>query len=1473
MRHYILLITLLAFSHLSASTFSNMIVEHYTTKQGLSNNIVNCSVKDKDGFIWFGTWYGLCSFDGTNFKTYNSRHNTYSDVPPQKIQRMVEDHNGMLWIKTVDRKLYLFDKIFESFHAVHNNLKEYSDNTQIIKMERTSEGDLLLLTMNRTLLKVYTDNNRKIHIKKLYDGNTQKNRNYTSQHNILCESTDYISWISKDNYKIMVYRKGKGFKNKPSNYISQQLSTTTEKEFTCASESEDHLWIGDKNGRIYSISPESGTVRLYTLTGIHSPIRNLIAKSSGTLYISTDQGIYEYNIGYNQLQKLALPLLGNEVLEAFIDKYDKLWFREENHALVYYDPIKKESRRFVYTNSFKIGDFEVEDIGKQGIFFLTTTGELLHFNRETLSLTPLNHLSSFNKNCDKQLFFDLMLDNEGILWVSSTTNGVYRINFPKKQFQQMTDIFSLPSNINLTDGRSAGVRALFQASNGDIWVGTRWEEVIWLDRNGKIKEIFTDKNFRFGAVYHIMEDTKGNLWFSTKGRGLVLAQPDVNSPYGLRFTRFTNDAKDFNSISSNDVYRTFQDSQKRIWVATLGGGLNLLYQDKFQTHFKHQQNGFTQYPSQGLYMEVRTLTEDKEGRIWIGTMDGLMSFDSHFTQPGQINFETYRQQNENSSVTNFEGSNVMVNDIYVLYKDSRSEIWVSEFGGGLSRMTGYDSKKKRPTFQSYGIREGIRNEVVMSVAEDKEGNLWIASESELSCFNKQTQHFRTYNRYDGLPNVAFQENSMLCTQNGELWLGGNQEIIRFQPKQLVTKDIIYNTFIVDFKISKHPISSYQENNRFTKSIKYTEAIKLNYHQSMFTIEFAALNYHNPSNISFRYILEGYEKDWHYNGKNRIASYTNIPPGNYTFRVETLDETGSKLLSFKVLSIAILPPWWKTGWAYTLYTILGLVCVCIATRLTYFFLKMKNDIYIEQQLAEIKIKFFTNISHELRTPLTLIKGPIQELKAREKFTAKSLQYIELMERNINQMLQLVNQILDLRKIQSGKMRLHISTVNLTVLMKTFRYEYQLLAEEAKIDFTLQLPEKEILLWADKEKLSIVIRNVITNAFKFTPPGGSITVAIEQTPDHSRCSIRITDSGTGIAKHKLNEIFERFAQDDSLQPFYHQGTGIGLALSKEIVNLHHGDIKAESPNQQGAMFTICLPMEKEHFKPSEVDFYTDDYTETEATEPVDKNKMVVEPEINEQLPTLLLVDDSKDLRQLIKLELEDKFNIHLAGNGVEGLRKAYLYHPDIIVTDQMMPGMDGLEMLQRIREDFQISHIPVIILTARNDEKAKTKAVNLGANSYITKPFSKDYLLACIRQLLKERKQFQDRIQQHTQSTEQDSYEQFLVKKDTQLLEKIHQVIEENMDNFDFNIDTIANNIGLSRSAFFKKLKSLTGLAPVDLVKEIRLRKSVELIKNTDLSISEIAFAIGFKDSNYYSKCFRKKYSLTPREYISQWRKVE
>ena len=1448
----------------------NMIVEHYSTDQGLPNNVVNCSLKDRDGFLWFGTWYGLCRFDGLKFRTYNKLEDMDTDLPPRKIQRILEDKNGFIWVKTIDRKLYVFNKKKETFHAVFDDVKSYSGNIQILKLQSTSDGDILLLTRDKNLLVGQTNEEGEIKIKMIFDAKDDiVPTTFQLKNNVFSETKDYISWIGAD-YRILTYKKGKALRERPVDYVSNKMNMSDNPVFTAVYADRKKMWVGEDTGVFYSIDIHSGSVDKFDLSEIHGTITNIMVTPTGYVYLSlAGKGVFEYDLKERKVKKLPLDIDDRIVANIYMDRYDKIWFHENEKAVVYYDPQNNVTKRFPFSLSGKIGLFHIEDAGERGLFFLTSTGEALMFDREGLRMIGVNGFKQLKNTEENQRFYHMFQDAHGGIWLSSATQGVYQLNFPRKQFR----LFVPGATSQKTTTEGMEVRALCQTKSGDIWVGTRNKSIYWLDKDGKTKKVFTSETHNTGAIYKIMEDRNGNLWFATKGNGLIKCTPDDKSSDGYQFQYFVSDDNDPTSLSGNDVYYIYEDKKGRIWAGLLDGALNLLYEEDGKTKFWNVNNGFRSYPDNGLYMEVRNILEDNNGRIWVGTMDGLISFDSNFGSVGEINFESYRKKNRG----------FIDSDVYMLFKDSYSQVWVSMFGGGLSKMVGYNNVNNTPEFRSIGLREGLTNDVVVSMVEDSKDQLWFTTESGLSYYDLRTDRIRNFDAYDGLPSVAAEDNAAIFTQEGEIWLGCRNGVLIFSPDKLESQQSRYKTFIVGCRVSNTEVTSASASTIIDYAIPYVDGLILEHNQSMFTFEYAALNFSNQNRISYKYILEGYEKEWHYNGKNRIASYTNVPPGKYNFVVKTIDEANPDVESSRSISVTILPPWWASFWAYVVYAVLAIVLLYLAFRLSYYMIRMKNDIYIEQKLSELKIKFFTNISHELRTPLTLIKGPIQELKEKEDLSEKGKQYVDLMERNITQMVQLVNQILDFRKIQNGKMRLHVSLIDINQLLSSFEKEFRVLAHENEVSFLFQLPEEGLKVWADKDKLGIVVRNILSNAFKFTSSGGSVFVSTMLSDDNSQCIIRIEDNGVGIPQSKLAVIFDRFAQADNARSTQYQGSGIGLALSKEIVNLHHGNLSVESTEGAGSTFVITLQMNKEHYKTSDVDFYmgeNDDVSTLESEETSIESEDSLEEVVvaDTSLPNLLVVEDNKDLCNMLRLQLEDSYNVYTACDGADGLKKIHLYHPDIVVTDQMMPNMDGLNMLKHIRSDFQISHIPVIILTAKGNDEAKTKAISMGANAYIIKPFSKDYLMARVEQLLSERKLFQERVwktnsQEVDAACEKDQYEQFLVKQDVQFIEKIHDVIESNLENSDFNIDTIATTIGLSRSAFFKKLKGLTGFAPVDLVKEIRLNKSLDMIKNSDLSIAEIAYAVGFKDSGYFSKCFRKKYNQTPREYMVEWRKVK
>lgn len=1447
---------------LSASV-TNMLVEHYTIEQGLPNNVVSCTLKDRDGFIWFGTWYGLCRFDGQKFYTYNRQQNSEDELPPRKIQHVVEDCHENLWVKTIDHKLYVFNKHTETFHAVYDDMKNYSDNIQVVKMHTNADGDVLLLTLDRNLLLAETDIDGNVIIRVLYDSKIKSKENaYRLSHNVLQETEDYLCWIGIDD-KITVVRKKGMWAADSEKKITDKLQLSGNRFYTCIYEDGNRLWLGDNTGVFLCVDSQTGAVDRFVLPELKGSIQNMLVVDECVYVSLKEQGTFIFDLNNRQLKKVKLPFTESEIVESFVDRWGMVWFHEKDRALVSYNSQTGKSERYVYQKGTKVGygTLYVEDMDEQGLFFLSPYGEAFHYDHKQNKMIPLkSYKQMYADDTSGHSFLHLYKDKEGILWLTSSDNGVYRIDFPEQQFE-LTD----KPAVDCTDkGMIYGVRALCQTKNGDIWVSSRKPELYRYDRNGNLLFVYGTEGERLGVVYHMMEDKDGNLWLSTKGDGLVKAVPDAQVPKGYRFIHYTHDASDLYSLNGQNVYYTFQDSKGRIWAGSFDGGLNLLEEKNGKVRFHHRNNSFKTYPSYGLFAEVRNIQEDKDGRIWVGTTDGLMSFDINFSSPDGIEFVTYQSDNK-VGLSN--------SDVYVLYKDKEQQMWACFFGGGVHKLVRANHDKHSLEFESYRTDEGLHDDVVVSVMEDNGNCLWLVSENGIASLDKTTGRIRNFDEYDGFPDVSAEEGVILKTEEGHLWIGCRQGILLFNPQKLLPNKRNYNTFIVDCQINNVNYRHMPDTAISKKNITYSEGLVLEYDQSMFTIEYAALNYTNPKRVSYRYILEGYENEWHDNGKNRIAAYTNVPSGEYVFKVQAFDESNPALDSVRELNVKILPPWWATRTAYIVYTLLIVVLTALIIRMALFMMRMRNDVYIGQRISELKIKFFTNISHELRTPLTLIQGPIQELKEKENLSDKGKQYVDLMERNLTQMLQLVNQILDFRKIQNGKMRLHISRFNLNEMLQGFRNEFQILAQEKNISFHIEETDVQIKVWADSDKLLIVIRNLLSNAFKFTPNGESIFVKASVSPDRSRCYIHVKDTGVGIPQSQLSEIFERFSQAENVKAAaYYQGTGIGLALSKEIMNLHHGEIYAESPEDKGACFVVELLMGKEHYKESEVDFYVseDGLSDDNVQEEMNDSESI----IDSSLPSVLIVDDNKDLCNMLRLQLEDTYNIYMANDGEEGLKKVSLYHPDVVVTDQMMPNMDGLEMLQHIRKDFQISHIPVIILTAKSNEEARTMAISKGANAYITKPFSKDYLMARIEQLLNERKIFREHVWQIEKQPEvaKDEYGQYLVTKDIQFIEKIHQIVEDNLENMNFNIDTIAVKLGLSRSAFFKKLKGLTGFAPVDLVKEIRLNKAVELMKTTEKSITEIAFAVGFRDAGYFGKCFRKKYNQTPREYISECRKM-
>ena len=1460
---YLLLIAI--FLPSSASQQAEMIVMRYSTDNGMPSNTIYCTLKDHDGFIWTGSWYGLCSFNGTSFTPYVKRKNANSDIPPRKVINIAEDHSNNLWIRTTDNRFYRFNKTYGTFHDMYAELKKASPNLRVIKVQPIGNGHVIIYTRNKNLYEVYADGKGMAHIELIYDAKHDIDHSTMKLlHNVVGENEKYVFWLGH-NYDVQIAEKGKNIRGK--RLLNFMASGT---QATCFAKGEKSIYIGTSTGSIFTINTSNGKIFRQQLPDRQKV--NAITSTPNNVYSVTPNAIYCNGTKIINTQTYAET--------AFIAQDGNLWLYSLNYGLTLFSPKTRAIKNWPMPRQAMLDATKFCDAGRNGLFILLRNGKIWRYDRSTSSLEEMD-LSSVKeqsqtsfalhaaKETVKPSFYDMELDSEGILWLSSISDGLYKIRFPQYNVSLLYPTL-LQGDVGYSNN-SYGIRSLYQSHEGDIWIGTRQQHLYCVDaKTGKTKRKFGKE---MGTVYHIMRDRHGNYWFSSKGGGLIKGTPDANSQQGLKLTFYRHNSADRFSLSNDKVYYSYEDSRGRIWVCTYGGGLNMIDNSTGKVRFINKNNLLKNYPSNDLYMSVRQVVEDNNHTMWVTTTDGLLAFNATTKNPQRITFNNFRK-NGNLAVVD--------NDIFCILKDSKGTIWLSVFGNGLNKITSYDGNTGRIETETLADN-GLQGSIVSSLVEDHRHRIWFTTENGIACIAQNGSTVMSYGYLDGFISNDIEDNTTVCMNNGKVLMGSRQGIITFNPDEVESiGKRRYKTFIVDFKVQNRNLASF---NPPISDIAptYAEEINLKHDQNMFSIEFAALKFSGNLNTAFTYILDGYEKQWHTGDNIRVASYANIPPGHYTFRVKAIDGNSPECR----LRINVLPPWWATWWAYLIYILLLGAAAMGVIRMALSMMRMRNEVYINNKLAELKIRFFTNISHELRTPLTLIKAPVEALKRGEKLSHEGKEYVKLIDRNASKMLHLINQILDFRKVQNGKMPLHLSFANLNNIVAVYREEYSMAAKERDISLLFSLPDNPVMAWCDTEKIGVILNNLISNAFKYTDRGGNITITLQEGAAEHKATICVKDNGASIPEGQLEKIFGRFSMAGNTMPSdtQHAGTGIGLSLAREFVLMHHGKIWAENIIDGGAAFTFEIPTLREAFDGDKAEIYFDDNTAVKASAIEQTSAMPTNEKAGEQtsddflsttsanveLPTITLIEDNTDLRNMLKMQLSHKFRVVAAEDGVDGLEKIRSCHPDLIITDLMMPRMDGVELIKRVRKDFNVSHVPIIVLTAKHSDTDKMNAIANGANAFIAKPFSHDMLMARIGQLLKEQSVFQRKMvllkeqQVANEPSSADKYEQHLAKNDIEFVERIKGIIEEHLEDQNFNVDTLAENAGLSRSAFFKKLKSLTGLAPVDLVKEIRLGKAEHLVVTTDMSAQEIAFAVGFKESSYFGKCFKKKYNMTPIEY--------
>lgn len=1462
---------------------NNCFFTHYSSEDGLSQNTVMSMLQDHKGAMWFATWDGINRFNGYTFTTYKAGQGSQISLTNNRVDYMFEDKYGYLWLQTYDNTVHRFDPQTETFEQVPASGE--GSSFRITSINTLANGVTWLLTDQEGAIRVTVDPDTYNVNPEIY---TIKSGTFPADkyHKIYLDKSGN-EWILTDNGLGMIRPGGK----KAETYFVETQNTTqqTGQRFYSVTENQNEIYFGSDNGRLWRYQKDEDRFLLLEMP-TKSMIVSIDCYAPDELLVTTStDGFFTYQLSsrklthYSHVTCKALP--DAPILRTYMDRNREIWFEQEvRGCAMHFNPITKVAKLEQLKVEPAAADrsspsFHIHEDIRGTVWVHPYAGGMSYFDQEQNKLIPF-----YNEPGSKDWKFSNKVhsafsDKQGNLWLGTHSKGLEKVTFKPVQFH-----LTIP-HPEENESLSNEVRALLEDKDENVWVGLKSGELRLYDKSKQYVGYLTESGTIAkngtpvdGVAYGLLQDSEGIIWIATKGRGLIRAEK--NPRVGMqtyKLTRYTYNPEDIYSLSNDNVYNVYEDKKGRLWIATFAGGLNYMDKDENgQVIFINHRNHLKGYPIDNCY-KVRFVTSDNDGRIWVGTTTGAISFAENFTNPENIVFHHYaRVPSDPNSLSN--------NDVHWIINTRQNDLFLATFGGGLNKLISMDEEGDA-VFKSYSVHDGLPSDVLLSIREDNKENLWISTEHGISKFIPSIDQFENYDDKSITFRVRFNEAASTITSDGDVLFGASSGVFRFHP------DSIYkSSYIPPVQFSRLLIANQEvipgENSILKNSLDNTESIVLTHKENIVSLQFAALDYTNPGNVQYAYMLEGLDKQWTYADKLRSATYTHLPKGKYVFKVKSTNSDGAWVDNIRSLNIEILPSFWETPLAYTLYFVFIILIILVAVYILFTIYRLKHEVSIEQQVSDIKLRFFTNISHELRTPLTLIAGPVECVLKNENLPADAREQLLVVERNTNRMLRLVNQILDFRKIQNKKMKMQVQRINIVSFVRKIMDNFESMAEEHQIDFVFETEKDELFLWVDEDKFEKIVFNLLSNAFKYTANGKMIAVFIRE--DQDSVTVEVRDQGIGIAENKKNSIFVRFENLVDKNLFNQSSSGIGLSLVKELVELHKAKISVDSKLGEGSSFKVEFLKGKEHYDES-VEYILEDSKRVTAFEKViDQDN----PSVTERIPVgdakgsshpqqvMLLVEDNQELRHFLRSIFAPKFKVVEAVNGMEGWSKALKFLPDIIISDVMMPEKDGIDMMKELRADMTTSHIPIVLLTAKTAIESKLQGLESGADDYITKPFSATYLQARVDNLISRRSKLQELYranlignetipandQEDINSTQGDEPTQpEMTSIDRKFMDKLLELMERNMDNGDLVVDDFVSELAVSRSVFFKKLKMLTGLAPIEFIKEMRIKRAAELIETGEFNMTQISYMVGINDPRYFSKCFKQRFSMTPTEY--------
>lgn len=1259
-----------------------------------------------------------------------------------------------------------------------------------------------------------------------------------------------------------------------SNYIGPLLEDT-----------KGDIWIGTDNG-VYIYHPDNETFTRFQVKAngaiISSTVNNIVQDKLGNIWFSTyGQGVFRYNSSsgkleqYNRIKQGASICNYDFINYVYVDHSNLVWVapKTPNNPLILFNR-PKNSFQIVPLKINGVKDFSIYKIfeDSQNNFWLGTWDKgICKFDRRTKEV--INYLSPKSPGGILHIH-EISEYKPNVLFIGSD-DGLSIFNTKDLSHRLLTsseiDIFALSDKF---------VYPIFKDREGGIWVGTYFGGVNYVSPNNGLFERYTHSKYvnsvNGNVISRFSEDKKGNMWMASDDGGLIVQ----NASTGV-FSAYTPKPGQ-NSLSYHNVHALCWDEDK-LWIGTYSGGLNVLdtKTGKFKLYNAEEENPHT-LDGGSIYAIYR----DIDKQMWVASMSGVNLYNrkaDNFTRvknfsattidikqdkKGWLWFATqgkgaFRLDQKTNKWRNYSslfsnGRPLPCNQMNCILADHKGRLWLGT-SCGLCR---YNYAKD--IFEIVPLN--IPGNTICCIIEDND-ILWLTTSKGLVRYNTMNGTSQIFSKSDGLLSDQFIANSGFKNSKGKIYIGTARGFNAFCPKNIVTNKHLPLVSITSLEVNNKAVEI-DPDGPLLQAISAIKQIDLSYKDDVFSIGYAALSYCTPEKNMYAFKLEGFDKDWNYVNKQHKATYTNLPAGEYVFRVKATNNDGLWNTQGASVKIVIHPPFWLTIGFKIFYFIIIVVIVSLIMSKIILRSEQKHKEKIkelnqekEKEMYNAKIQFFTMIAHEIRTPVSLIIGPLEKIMT-AGFTFPDFigRDLSIIDRNSQRLLHLVNQLLDFRKAEQGTLVMNFTKQNIYQLLCYTYDRFKPNVEQNKIEFILDCPDTEFEAIIDQEAITKVVSNLLTNAMKFT--NNKISLTCSSNREQGTFEICVSDNGLGISNEEKEKIFKPFYQiSSSSKP----GTGIGLSLVKNLVDAHHGNITVADTASRGATFIVTLPIKNEEDLAVDKDVKMEQSFLSISPDVLQETPIVPEESKSNKL-TLLIVEDNEDMRSFLWNNFIANYQVITACDGIEGLEKLKTNEVNLIISDLMMPRMDGMELCQSVRSNVLWSHIPFILLTAKTDMNSKIDGLNFGADSYIEKPFSINYLIAQINNLLESRRLLRNKYAEMpfvslTTIAGNSSDEQFL--------SKMNSIIESNISNVDFSVDLLAEELCISRSGLFAKIKTLAEVTPNELIQLIRLKKAAEYLINSEYRINEIAYMVGFNNPSYFSKCFQKQFGVRPMDFASKY----